>query len=297
MQDFRVRTAGTLAVMRGGNAALFGDTPAAVGIATGATSCGTFSCFANDAYFAAALSAGLLFEQEVVEHAAYLPLVKAARVIVDVGAHCGSHTLMYAHHNPEAVVHAFEPQAQLWPLLRANTARFGDRIHIHEVALGHVAGRVSLTAKACYTPDGEARALVGGTTAAVNLGNVAIHSIHRATEVGSTVPLQTLDALGLDTVDLIKLDVEGAEALVLQGARDTIRRNKPAILFEANGQYVSAGSIDLPPLPHPVADFPGLQALLTSLGYVGVALFNWENILAIHADKLGAYRALVAAKS
>jgi len=49
------------------------------------------------------------------------------------------------------------------------------------------------------------------------------------------VPVETLDAVtvGLSKIGLIKLDVEGAEHLVLQGGAETIARNRPAILFEA----------------------------------------------------------------
>lgn len=42
----------------------------------------------------------------------------------------------------------------------------------------------------------------------------------------------TLDSLGLSSVGLIKLDIQGAEAVALRGAEDTIRRCKPVILIE-----------------------------------------------------------------
>jgi hypothetical protein len=41
-----------------------------------------------------------------------------------------------------------------------------------------------------------------------------------------------LDGLGLDRVDLIKIDVEGMEAEVLRGARGVLERLKPQLLVE-----------------------------------------------------------------
>nr|NDG05626.1 FkbM family methyltransferase [Oxalobacteraceae bacterium] len=48
--------------------------------------------------------------------------------------------------------------------------------------------------------------------------------------------LVTLDSFGLDQVDWIKVDVEGFEMSVLEGGRDTIKRNRPWLLLERNGQ-------------------------------------------------------------
>ncbi|MEW8978232.1 MAG: FkbM family methyltransferase [Symbiobacterium sp.] len=49
------------------------------------------------------------------------------------------------------------------------------------------------------------------------------------------MPLDTLVALaGLEHVDLIKIDVEGSEYRVLQGARETLRRHRPALIIEFN---------------------------------------------------------------
>lgn len=42
-----------------------------------------------------------------------------------------------------------------------------------------------------------------------------------------------LDSLGIQTLGLIKLDLEGAELIALRGAKDTLLRCKPVVCFEA----------------------------------------------------------------
>jgi FkbM family methyltransferase len=48
--------------------------------------------------------------------------------------------------------------------------------------------------------------------------------------------LVTLDQYNFDNVDWIKIDVEGFEDAVLEGSRETIRRNRPWLLLEDNGK-------------------------------------------------------------
>jgi FkbM family methyltransferase len=55
------------------------------------------------------------------------------------------------------------------------------------------------------------------------------------------VPIVTLDSFGLfDSVDFIKMDVEGYEPLIIKGAMETITRNWPVILCEINRGDFSA---------------------------------------------------------
>ena len=51
-----------------------------------------------------------------------------------------------------------------------------------------------------------------------------------------TGELTTLDRFNFQSVDWIKIDVEGFENAVLEGSRDTIQRNRPWLLIEDNGQ-------------------------------------------------------------
>jgi hypothetical protein len=57
-----------------------------------------------------------------------------------------------------------------------------------------------------------------------------------------TISLVTLDRhlSGQESVDVIKIDVEGAELSVLRGAEGIIGRERPYILFEANAETCAA---------------------------------------------------------
>lgn len=70
------------------------------------------------------------------------------------------------------------------------------------------------------------------------------------------MPVKRLDDLQLDDIGLDKIDVEGHELAVLRGAVDTLRRNRPAVVVEAEERH------------HPNA-VAAIAELLTGLGYAG----------------------------
>ena len=122
-------------------------------------------------------------------------------------------------------VHAFEPQRLTFQLLCANAALNGlTNIRSHQQAVGDAPGEVRVP-----LPD-----LRRG-------GNIGAFSLENAQD-GETVPVVTLDSMGLRSVKLIKIDVEGMEATVLSGARKLIAMTQPVIFVENN---IPAKSRDL----------------------------------------------------
>lgn len=137
-------------------------------------------------------------------------------VFVDVGANVGLHTLAIARHmaNGGAVV-AFEPHP-------AN-----HRLLVHNLAHNRLTHVVAENLGLAETPS----VLTGTASAAGGNWSLASRGDYRF-----EVRLVRLDDYLRDhpvpRLDLLKIDVEGAEVRVLRGARETLARFRPLIVFE-----------------------------------------------------------------
>lgn len=67
---------------------------------------------------------------------------------------------------------------------------------------------------------------------------------HRVIEDGSEIQITTVDALGIEDLDFLQLDVEGYEAHALEGAAETIARCRPVIQVELRNLSTRYGSSD-----------------------------------------------------
>jgi len=144
-----------------------------------------------------------------------LKLVPHGGVAFDVGAHVGIWSLLASRRSR---VHAFEPlQADR---LRAHALLDHADVVVNECAAGAENGTASFFA-------------VYGNSGASALARRA------ETDVEVRTNVITLDSYAaekkIDRVDLLKIDVEGAELLVLKGAHELLRL-EPAIFFEADDQ-------------------------------------------------------------
>lgn len=131
--------------------------------------------------------------------------------VLDAGAFCGETARWYAERcGPGGRVTAFEPAREQLGLLEANLA-----------LAGHEAGSVRVRAEALWDREGEVPFEFAGPMSSV---------VPEGTRTVPAVRLDTLVAAGeIESVDLIKLDVEGAELRALQGAEQTVRRERPRL--------------------------------------------------------------------
>jgi FkbM family methyltransferase len=148
-------------------------------------------------------------------------LVKPCTLVVDVGANIGFFSVTLAQHDDINLL-AFEPDHQNFQSLGKSIAEyaFGSRIHPYMVALSDTTGTGSLYLSDLAPTDHK---LIGSRSS-------------RVVEVVTT-RLDDFFAQHPDhtntPVSLIKIDVQGAELLVLRGMQQTLKENNnPPILVE-----------------------------------------------------------------
>lgn len=154
-------------------------------------------------------------------------------VFLDAGANQGEFTVCAAARAYEGQVHAFEPVAGVRARLERNIARNAfENVTVHDFGLSDQnLEDVPIYGGASSFPDGTH-----------NIGLASLFALSGRDAPLSRVRLRRLDDhLPEDQrVDVIKVDVEGAELAVLKGAEATILRERPAIIFEANEKACQA---------------------------------------------------------
>jgi FkbM family methyltransferase len=143
-------------------------------------------------------------------------------VVLDIGANIGNHSLFFARHFERVI--AFEPNPVVNLILRANClhARV-DNVEVVDVALSDSNG----TARFVEPFDNSGGASLMGT---------ARNGPSREWQV-STVRGDDFLKDCSARVALVKVDVEGAEALVLAGMIGVLTRDHPLVVFESHSRH------------------------------------------------------------
>lgn len=182
-----------------------------------------------------------------------------ARRIIDVGANVGNNTIAYSEWAQK--VESFEPTPTTLKMLKANIAiakqqklkgvywrgtdQEGDLYRDEEAKAGWY------TYKGVHQSMDIVADITVHEVAATNRNEGTIdildhtdHGGHNHVVLDSEniklresqnlvpVPARTIDSYNFEEVDAIKIDVEGSELLVMQGAKDTIERCRPSIQVE-----------------------------------------------------------------
>ena len=146
-----------------------------------------------------------------------LSMMNANTVVYDVGGNIGYHSMAFA--SVSNMVHTFEASPQHLKLLQNNVGNH-PQVTVHHCAVSNQSGTANILEFDPMVTD--------------NFGCTAID------EQGHTVPRQMIDAMKLPGPHLIKIDVEGHECAVMQGAEQTIRKYQPMIFFEAMGSIADS---------------------------------------------------------
>jgi len=148
-----------------------------------------------------------------------LGLARRGGLLVDVGANYGYFTLLWAAARPDNRVVAFEASPRNQDALRSNVHAngFEGRVECHDIAIGKENGLMT------FDPGPEQQTGWGG--------------LRPEGAAGIRVPVRSLDEVFARVervaIDLLKVDTEGADTWVLQGAMRLLRdRRIGHILFE-----------------------------------------------------------------
>jgi FkbM family methyltransferase len=174
----------------------------------------------------------------------FTQLLAPGQVVIDVGANVGYYALTAASRvGPYGRVVAFEPGPAPAARLRENAALNGlSNLTVVEAAVSDRPGTLRLN----LGENSEANSLYDAGPSAVGSVEVQVVALDEHVE-------------GLDRVDLIKIDAEGAEVGVLRGARRLLSGpSAPPLIVEANPVTLRGAGESV----------ASLRAELVSLGYV-----------------------------
>lgn len=143
----------------------------------------------------------------------------SAPVVLDLGGHIGSFSLAINRLFPDALIDAFEPTPSTATYLRRNVETNGlsDRIRVFESAISARAGTLMMA----VCDDGSAHngVMLEGTPGTTTI------------EVPTT-PLQDAFAAARGQVDLVKLDIEGAEYEAILESSPELWRSVQRVVME-----------------------------------------------------------------
>lgn len=175
--------------------------------------------------------------------------------MVDIGAHIGTSSLIMSKYiSANSFIYAFEPVYYNITDLNICKNNLQDKIKIFPIGLSNKKEQLE-------------SGLLDFSLSA-NYGYTRIDTLRIADENSKYIIfVDTLDNMNLENVSFIKIDVEGSELKVLEGAKETIMKYNPTIFVELwctsenNEKKIQKGSFDY---MNPLMSF----AFLYKLGYI-----------------------------
>lgn len=174
------------------------------------------------------------FEPAAARIADAVSRIKAG-VVVDVGANIGTFSIYLAKLNPEVEILAFEPQRLVYCHLCANVLlNKVENVKAFNLAIGASRGSIPVPVFDPYVESYTGSVTLDPAVAAIRAMIPGVAEPSLRAHSYEAVQLATLsDLLADKAVSFLKIDVEGMELPVLQGASAVLSRSRPVIFSEA----------------------------------------------------------------
>jgi FkbM family methyltransferase len=143
------------------------------------------------------------------------------KVAIDIGANMGTYCYYMAKYSKSVI--AFEPNKDLWTHLRRV---LGTHVQLEAAALSRNSATATLRVDNHNTG-----------VATIEDKNDLSCVADRSVVASRTVETKTLDSFQFSNISMIKIDVEGHEEAVIEGAQETIKRNRPAFIIESENRH------------------------------------------------------------
>ena len=176
-------------------------------------------------------------------------LIDRTGCAIDVGANKGYYTYALAQLPQIERIEAFEPQPWCSELISAYGQKSGKNINVHTCALSDTNSTLELN-----IPILRGRI---DTTLSVGLASFKKPDVEHECV---TVPVCRLDDRNLQNIVFMKVDVEGHEESVINGARETILREQPILQIEIENRHLYDNQTG-------IKDVLGIVSLVEKLGY------------------------------
>ena len=181
----------------------------------------TVSVIKDDEYIGKCLRRGVEWDGWMRQDLPHIH--KPGTDILDIGGNIGWNALMYSDYGP---VHTFEPLYHTVITKNVSQNSLRNPVKVHPYALSSSEGTLPI-----WRPKRNHQGLCNYGGSGLGASRSDMHESYED-EPASLVPLMRLDDVYTGNASVIKLDVEGHELEVINGALETIKRTLPAMYIE-----------------------------------------------------------------
>jgi FkbM family methyltransferase len=197
------------------------------------TDYGKITLYKNDCYIADHFRKGKYWDiDKMLKLRQY---IDPSKNILEIGGHCGTSSVVYASFlNDDKKIFVYEPQRNLFELLVQNINQNGlqEKIVPHNLGVFCFTGEGTMNGIDLDGGKGEvAKRYEEEKDLNCNFGGICLGSD------GEKIQLTTIDEMKLDNIGYIHCDAQGAETFIFSKGTETIKAQRPVILYENNARF------------------------------------------------------------